>query len=564
VTASALSPSQFAVPARLHSGTAPASAKGSRGSTAPGSGPEAAKDSDGIETPVFPSLLDDLIGGDGQPEAKPEAKQFKKAARKLLLLAIQVGVQAKEEDTAKLSPVALFSGSAGEPAERPVAAAGEEEALISEAAPGAVSRPEPLVLAAGLQASGAVGLDWGKLLVSAVAPAKPATPATPPASQAGNQASTVEEAPTDWTALLDMAVAQVQPAPIHTGGSKQSKATAASAPEIPELHARTSSDAAVQPSGASVPVTIAPLPMPEAYVAPEAAAPAQQSSPLPAVPQAGWPDPAETSHLAFTAHLVPMTESDKPAGPGTPEQAPLVPAGSAGKPAVPAAAQPAGPATDQQHDNPPSGGQESKDAAPERLRKAEAPQPAGAEGPMTGGKPAQMPVAPQPQADGGSIQPSGSSGSNPLRPKDPVEPALEQTPAPGAAREIRLEVNGGDQRVEVRLVERGGEVHVAVRAPDAHLAEALREDLPGLSSRLAESGFRTETWRPGAAGGGEWHRQAEPPAGGSLQDSNGQPRQNGREQHPGDPPPGRPKAPAEQLNRKEKGKDFEWFMSTLR
>jgi len=140
----------------------------------------------------------------------------------------------------------------------------------------------------------------------------------------------------------------------------------------------------------------------------------------------------------------------------------------------------------------------------------------------------------------------------------------EPVKASGAANDIRLEVNGGDRRVEVRLVERGGQVHVAVRTPDVRLADSLRQDLPVLSSRLTEAGYQTETWRPGAAATPHWRQQTEPVTGCSLQDSSGQPRQDGGEQQPGDQPPARPKIPAEQLHRKEKGRDFEWFMSTLR
>jgi hypothetical protein len=186
--------------------------------------------------------------------------------------------------------------------------------------------------------------------------------------------------------------------------------------------------------------------------------------------------------------------------------------------------------------------------------------------PVTAGKSApQMTVAPESLPDRFSGQPTSSAGSNLSSPKAMAEPPIapEPPPTPAAARDIRLEVNGGEQRVEVRLVERGGEVHVAVRTPDAHLAETLREDLPALSSRLTESGFRTETWRPGDSGG-EWHRHREPTPASPPEDSNGQTRHNGREQQPGDQQPARPKVPEEQLHRKEKGKEFEWFMSTLR
>jgi hypothetical protein len=163
-------------------------------------------------------------------------------------------------------------------------------------------------------------------------------------------------------------------------------------------------------------------------------------------------------------------------------------------------------------------------------------------------------------------QTAASSTAESAQPKEgPGLPSgTETAKAPGAARDIRLEIGGGDHRVEVRLMERGGEVHVAVRTPDTHLASTLREDLSALSSRLTESGFRTETWHPGASGSSEWHRQAEPSAGGTPQDPDNQQGDNGRDQQPGDRQPQRQKVPEEQLNQEQKGKDFEWFISTLR
>src|SRR5205085_2613427 len=79
-----------------------------------------------------------------------------------------------------------------------------------------------------------------------------------------------------------------------------------------------------------------------------------------------------------------------------------------------------------------------------------------------------------------------------------------ETPkTPPVARDIRLEFAGADRKVEVRLMERAGEVHFAVRTPDDRLAGALREDLPSLSSRLEQSGFRAEGWHGGTDAGGE-------------------------------------------------------------
>jgi hypothetical protein len=113
------------------------------------------------------------------------------------------------------------------------------------------------------------------------------------------------------------------------------------------------------------------------------------------------------------------------------------------------------------------------------------------------------------------------------------------------------------------VTERGGDVHVAVRTPDTRLAGELREDLPALASRLEQSGFHAETWRPAAAGGQHF---ADPRAGATAQDAQGQSGQNGREQ-PRDPQEQNPKDPENPDNPsqpKEPGKDFAWLLSSLR
>jgi hypothetical protein len=46
------------------------------------------------------------------------------------------------------------------------------------------------------------------------------------------------------------------------------------------------------------------------------------------------------------------------------------------------------------------------------------------------------------------------------------------------------------------VVEREGELHVAVRTGDADLAHGLRQGLPELVDHLDQGGFRTEAWRP--------------------------------------------------------------------
>src|SRR5207249_1285037 len=141
------------------------------------------------------------------------------------------------------------------------------------------------------------------------------------------------------------------------------------------------------------------------------------------------------------------------------------------------------------------------------------------------------------------VQPHAENAAAPERDQGPpeatakthIETASEPAKAPAPAREIRLAVSGGEQRIEVKLRERGGELQVAVRTVDGHLAERLRENLPALTSRLAESGIRAETWHP-PSGGGEWREAKEISSASFADTSDPQPRQDGREQERGREP----------------------------
>jgi hypothetical protein len=590
------------------------SVNGVRGKAAPSQGSDT--DHGGDEDSRFPALFGNLIGGDGHPDAKQrlkpglksDAKPSKKDDGTPVALPNPLGTipldtfTPKAVETADLSPVPTL-GELGADLSLSANAAAEPFAAESEA------------LATGLHANQIAGPlampAEGAGIASAQPVAADQTSGTPPATGAPAEDVPAEDAPPDWTKLLDSAMASAA-APQGTGfhpATARHKVTSSEAP-VPQLAAMDqNTPVPVFPvNGANVPSQTAPLAVPEDRASqkaqpaplprlePDSLAPKGQpaATPAPAAPlpdslaQAAVTSPdsinqGEAANLAFEAHLIPMSASEAPAKAGAPDRLPLAAADSQGKPAVaavpaagpstalgtaPSTALSAGTPTDHQQDNAPSSGQDRRDNASERFRKTDAPQPPAEEVALTAGKAAQhMPVAPEPGADrvGGQLsgQAASSSGSNPLRLKETVElPSVPEPPlAPAAARDIRLEVNAGDRRVEVRLVERDGEVHVAVRTPDAHLAETLREDLPALSSRLSESGFRNETWHPGA-GSTELHRQAEPAGGSSAQDSSGQPRQNG-EQEPGNQQEARPKVPEEQLNRKEKGKDFEWLMSTL-
>jgi hypothetical protein len=65
----------------------------------------------------------------------------------------------------------------------------------------------------------------------------------------------------------------------------------------------------------------------------------------------------------------------------------------------------------------------------------------------------------------------------------PAEPGRDGSPAP---------------RIELRLAERAGEIHVAVRTPDPQARQVLRSELPALVERLEQSGYRAEVFSPAA------------------------------------------------------------------
>jgi hypothetical protein len=107
-------------------------------------------------------------------------------------------------------------------------------------------------------------------------------------------------------------------------------------------------------------------------------------------------------------------------------------------------------------------------------------------------------------------------------PSQPVEvPELHTEQATGQ-RDVSVRIAGeGDSSVDVRIMERGGELRVAVRSDHTPLRESLRTELPDLRMRMDQHGFRTETWHPTQVAAMGDSARAE-------QDSSGGPRQ----QHP--------------------------------
>ncbi|HML18377.1 MAG TPA: flagellar hook-length control protein FliK [Bryobacteraceae bacterium] len=70
-------------------------------------------------------------------------------------------------------------------------------------------------------------------------------------------------------------------------------------------------------------------------------------------------------------------------------------------------------------------------------------------------------------------------------------------PAVGLAQEISVRVSQpAAPAVDLHISERGGEIHVSVRTPDAALETSLRQNLPTLTNSLERAGYHTETFVP--------------------------------------------------------------------
>ena len=91
---------------------------------------------------------------------------------------------------------------------------------------------------------------------------------------------------------------------------------------------------------------------------------------------------------------------------------------------------------------------------------------------------------------------------------DAAAKALDATPtqttaadstakAAGPLKDLSIQVGQtANDKVEVRVVDRAGELQVAVRAANPDLAQGLRQGLSDLTDRLEQNGFRAEAWRP--------------------------------------------------------------------
>ena len=110
------------------------------------------------------------------------------------------------------------------------------------------------------------------------------------------------------------------------------------------------------------------------------------------------------------------------------------------------------------------------------------------------------------------------------------------TARPETLRDLSFKLSGpGPEKVEVRLMERAGEVRVAVHTADVDLRRGLGNGLNELVGRLEGTGFQTETWRPPEAefrqpdSSGRQHQQQGAFSGGREQ---GRDQQTGSQSQP--------------------------------
>jgi hypothetical protein len=143
-----------------------------------------------------------------------------------------------------------------------------------------------------------------------------------------------------------------------------------------------------------------------------------------------------------------------------------------------------------------------------------------------------------------------------LRPNAVAEGTPKSAAVP--AREIQLQLHQGEQRVDVRLIERSGEVRVAVRTPDAQLAGDLRTGLPALATRLEQSGYRAETWHPAI-----FHESRRYGVEATLPPANFSHNQDESQQGGQRQPEPRQQRHSTAHAAKSQQKEFRWFMSQL-
>jgi hypothetical protein len=132
------------------------------------------------------------------------------------------------------------------------------------------------------------------------------------------------------------------------------------------------------------------------------------------------------------------------------------------------------------------------DAAPQRDTAHQAPLPLAA-----------APLADKPAGPAVSMPEAHTPTPPPTNPADVAQ--LSQTPEAKPSQPLKqLSIQVGQeqqQRVQVQVVERAGELQVAVRAANPDLAQGLRQGISDLVGQLQQNGFHADAWRPGTPAG---------------------------------------------------------------
>ena len=140
-------------------------------------------------------------------------------------------------------------------------------------------------------------------------------------------------------------------------------------------------------------------------------------------------------------------------------------------------------------------------------------------------------------------------------------PSEEVAPkAAGPLKNLSIQVaQNGQQKVELQVQERSGELLVAVRSGDADVVHGLRQGLPELVNRMEQSGFRSEGWRPSGVVAAEAPSDAARQSTSGHRNGDSQPQpgfsQHDREQHE-QRRPSRPEWVEEFENSQSDGKRF--------
>ncbi len=114
-------------------------------------------------------------------------------------------------------------------------------------------------------------------------------------------------------------------------------------------------------------------------------------------------------------------------------------------------------------------------------------------------------------------------------PRNTFEAELTQTTAPVRGAHVQV-VGSENQRVDIRLLEGGGELSISVKSSDSTLARALQDNIPELTNRLESQHFHAEAWTPAgtaSASGGGAKQDGSPSSGSNSYGGSSGQQQNG-------------------------------------